>query len=143
MNDYSVEKFYTKSTDGHGHRVNARTQIPPGVAAQVSQVIASRRVPEYKTPGDLYRDAIYHRLHWLAEEYCIEDLEVPLSLWAVQNELERRREERESAEKIVKMVREEWHHARSGEERIAAKDARDRAMLVLPEPYRSDLAHLQ
>lgn len=65
--DYSIDKFYTGSSDGKGHTTRMRVSIPPSVAALIGAVIESKRIPQYRRFTDFVRDAVQHRLHWVAE----------------------------------------------------------------------------
>lgn len=65
---YDPRKFYTKATDSRGHRESINLKVSPAIARLLSEIVQSRAVPAYKTVGDVVRDAIVHRLHWLDEE---------------------------------------------------------------------------
>lgn len=65
--DYDIAEFYTKATDGRGHSDNLRVRVKPEVAGEIAATVASGRIPDYTTPQDFIRDAIVHRLRWLAE----------------------------------------------------------------------------
>lgn len=64
---YSETKFYTKSTDGKGNSETKYMKLSPTILAIVGQMIARHKFPAYKTEADFIRDAVYHRLHRLAE----------------------------------------------------------------------------
>jgi len=63
-NEYDVDKVWTSSQDQHGHSVQNRVNYPKSWAGQVAELVHSREWPEYRSPQDFVRDAIYHRLHW-------------------------------------------------------------------------------
>lgn len=67
--NYAVNKFYTSSIENkHGnHRTIKNVPIPPGLMGQMSALVQSGRIPAYKTIQDIVRDAIVHRLHYLAD----------------------------------------------------------------------------
>jgi hypothetical protein len=70
---YNVGQFYTDSSDHRGHNVSTKVTLPPEVSGQISEVVQSGQVPQYRTANDLIRDAIVHRLHWLNENVFDDD----------------------------------------------------------------------
>ena len=66
---YDINEFYTRSTDEKGHYKQLRVSVPPEVAARIGQLVQQHTVPQYKTMEAFIRDAIIHRLHWLAHEF--------------------------------------------------------------------------
>lgn len=62
---YAEDRFFMRSTDGHGHSSHARVNIPPQLMARLEDVVMSRRFP-YRSLQDIVRDAINHRLHQLS-----------------------------------------------------------------------------
>lgn len=67
LNDpnYSEDKFYVESMDGHGHSAVSRVRIPIWADAAITEIIQKGIVPEYRTKGDFIRDAVVHRLYWI------------------------------------------------------------------------------
>lgn len=65
-NGYSVDAFYTRSTDGNGVSETKYVKLPPSLLAGIGDLVASRVIPEYRTEADVIRDAVYHRLHHVA-----------------------------------------------------------------------------
>lgn len=63
---YDPSNFYTASTDGKGVTASIRINVPPAVSAEISAMIQSGKVGDYRTAADFWRDAGTHRLHWLA-----------------------------------------------------------------------------
>lgn len=64
--DYSPDEFYTKATNKHDHSSTPYSvRVDPTTSAQISALIASGKIPHYKTPSDFFRDALVHRLHYL------------------------------------------------------------------------------
>lgn len=67
-NGYSPEKFYTKSTDGNGHYEQvSQTKISPNLDAFIAEVMEQYST-QYKSRGDLVRDAIMHRIVYLRDQ---------------------------------------------------------------------------
>jgi hypothetical protein len=62
---YSINEFYTDSTDKRGHSAQVRVRVPPNVSRRVAEIVQQRRFPKLKTCQDFYRDAIAHRLYQL------------------------------------------------------------------------------
>jgi hypothetical protein len=65
-NQYDEDKFYTHSTDGNGHYERIpQTKIKPSLEAMIAAVVAEYPT-EYKSVGDVVRDAILHRIVYLS-----------------------------------------------------------------------------
>lgn len=60
---YDPDSFYVASRNAKGFKTTFTLSITPEVAAGIGEVIASRVLPHYRTPGDFYRNAIVHQLH--------------------------------------------------------------------------------
>lgn len=77
---YSPERFYVRSTDGHGHDTTITVKISPALMGQLQHIIQSRQVPDYRTNADVVRDALIHRMRWLHDNMSsvvnLADLEV-------------------------------------------------------------------
>lgn len=82
---YHLEEFYCRATDGHGHSEAMNLKLSPGVTGQIAAIVASGKLPTYRTPQDFARDAIVHRLKYVGELMKLEkvlgvvDLNVTLS----------------------------------------------------------------
>lgn len=76
--DYDISSFYTKGSDGRGHSDNMRVRLKPDVAGEIASLVASGFIPDYTTPQDMVRDAIVHRLRWIAENTDNRDLRAKL-----------------------------------------------------------------
>ena len=65
---YSIDNVYTGgSTDKHGHSFHLRVPIPVHWHAIIMHYVTSPDWPEYRSPQDFARDAIYHRWNWAKE----------------------------------------------------------------------------
>jgi hypothetical protein len=62
-NDYSPDKFYTKSTDGRGNSELLNVKVSPFVFGIIAELVESPDFPDYKTKADVVRDALVHRLY--------------------------------------------------------------------------------
>lgn len=65
---YSRDRYYTHSTDQHGHKTTVRANVPPDMMRRIAIIVASRAIPEYGTSSDFVRDAVFHRLHEVGEK---------------------------------------------------------------------------
>lgn len=59
---YARNKYYMKATDGHGHSDNVQVKLTPQINGMIGALIASGTT-QYRTPQDLIRCAVVHRLH--------------------------------------------------------------------------------
>lgn len=66
---YDPNTFYTRATDGNGHDGNLQVKVSPALLGQITHILESRMIPDYRTRADVVRDAVIHRLRWLADEY--------------------------------------------------------------------------
>lgn len=60
---YDINTFYTAARETRGFSASKRVNIPPSVAAAVSQAVYSNKLPELRTEADFMRDAIVHNLY--------------------------------------------------------------------------------
>lgn len=125
--EYSRDRFYTQSTDKHGHKSTIRAEVPPGLMAEVGEIVASKVIPEYKTTRDFVRDAVFHRAHDIAEMIKSGELRRELSTaMAIENlSAYRRREEDEIT--LAQMFDDRLNENRSAFERAYVKMYADSA----------------
>lgn len=71
---YSLDTFYTRSTDDDGHHSSIAISLPPHTAGRIDELLQKGLYP-FKTKGHFVRDAIVHRLQYLAERGNIPELE--------------------------------------------------------------------
>lgn len=76
---YSVEQFYTESTEGGGFHGSLRVNVKPTVQKEMSVLVQSGKIPQYRTIQDIARDAIHHRLHWIANHYGVDSLKAVMA----------------------------------------------------------------
>lgn len=103
---YSVENYYTASTDAKGHGTTFRLYIPPTILYQCGRIVASRKVPQYRTKEDIGRDALYHRLHWINEnvDFGDSDLDRTLSMWDIRMQMQQQADRVEEAEELFSFL---------------------------------------
>lgn len=61
---YDPNEIMTGSQDKHGHSTNLRVHVPTTWRAMIEQLIQSDQWPEYSSLQAVFRDSLYHRLHW-------------------------------------------------------------------------------
>lgn len=142
---YDPHEFYVRSTNKHDHSETVSLRIPGDVLAEWSGIVASERYPMYHTKSDFLRDAVVHRLNWIADEYQDEDL----LRWVKQEQMLARIEALDRETALLTSIVKGW------KVRVqAAKDAKDawavqqaRKMIQedideVREPYRGQLVEL-
>lgn len=137
--EYAVEKFYTDSRDNKGHAASYRIQIPTGLGNELAELIASKRIPDYRTVADVFRDALTHRLHWLKDEFHIDTLERPVTMYTLRCEAERQGQMREDSEAACRVIEENLRMAGSRAELDRCKETATSAMELAEEPYKTRL----
>lgn len=66
---YDSDIIYSDGAKDHqGHSTNIRCHIPDHWVSIIAAIVNSDQWPEYRTPQDFYRDAIFHRWHWAARQ---------------------------------------------------------------------------
>lgn len=78
---YSVHDFYLNATEGGFSAKTPRASVPPSIAAQMNEIVQDHRFP-YRTMEAIVRDSLFHRLHFLAEEWRVPGLHRDLNMWA-------------------------------------------------------------
>lgn len=66
-NGYSIDNFYTRSTDGRGHSENVQAKLSPAMIGEINALVHSRELPGYKTVQDFIRDACVHRAKYVSD----------------------------------------------------------------------------
>lgn len=65
---YDPDEIITISQDTNGHSTNLRVHVPTTWRAMMEPIIQSDQWPEYGSVQAIFRDALYHRLHWISEQ---------------------------------------------------------------------------
>lgn len=100
---YNEDRFYCRSVnaDGHGEKLSIR--VPQGLDSQIHAAVAE--VPEYRTPHDLFRDAVVHRLEYLQKRYSLgEEARRVLQLERIRADMERHDNEIDAMKNIVQEI---------------------------------------
>jgi len=84
---YQVERVYSRAYDDRGHARQYRVNVPQDMEPIIEA--AWRAVPEYRSAQDLWRDAIVHRIQWIAENYERMDLAAAAAKQVARAEVER------------------------------------------------------
>jgi len=63
---YSPDQFVTPACDDKGHTAQKRVAFRPDVFPVLAQIVASGNF-DYRSPEDIVRDAVYHRIWYLAQ----------------------------------------------------------------------------
>lgn len=137
---YSLDQFYTASSDRKGGTAQLRVNFPPHFAAEMAHIVYRHIVPEYRTPHDIVRDAVHHRLEYLGVH-----LSDPAIMRAVnQNRrlatIERQMMDLEAMQSFLDMVNELYSRGRGLEDREAVRMAVQHIEDELPgmrEPWTS------
>jgi Arc/MetJ-type ribon-helix-helix transcriptional regulator len=63
---YDVNQIYTTAGE---QSESVRARIPLPMLGEMRALIESKDIPEYRTMSDFVRDAIHHRLRWVADNF--------------------------------------------------------------------------
>lgn len=100
---YDRNKYYIKSTDGHGHSAKLQTKIHEAEVAQMVKWV-SHPGTTYRSTGDFVRDAIAHRLHDMHEFHLNGKLDREAKTSLKLSYLGTLRIEREQREELLKVL---------------------------------------
>lgn len=98
---YSPETFYTRATDGNGHASVLHIKVSPALLGELQRLVQSRQIPQYQTYADVVRDAVIHRLRYIADQYPGATDLAALEIEQRQAELDRLSVQRESWTKLL------------------------------------------
>lgn len=129
---YSPSRFYTRHSDKQGHSVNLRVHVPKYIAGRIQAVFESRHFP-YKTLGDFFCDAIFHRLYALEHELYPFEQQDGLAMMAVREQVERLRTLREEAQRTIDEVEGEVRALVAAGEEGQAKEIVASTLAAAPE----------
>lgn len=132
---YREDNFYTKSTDNRGHSGSIRVPVPTTLAAEIEALVASRMIPDYRTPQDVLRDAMVHRLHWLSEALKNGRLKRVVSVHARLAERQRQIQEMQELQELLNQTEDACSKA------VAQRDWRLLAEILNDSEDELDLLH--
>lgn len=99
--EYSPDRVYNRSTDGHGHNINLQTRVAPDIAGELNALVASQVMPEYRTAADVVRDALVHRLYYISKKIKDGDLERRVTIEMRLARLDQWRSEMANMERLM------------------------------------------
>lgn len=102
---YDGKNFYTHSSDKQGHSHAVKLAIPKNLQGQIGRVVGSGAIPEYRTPQDFYRDALFHRAHDVARWIDDGDLTREITMLILQAEEEMIAQNKRDAEQLISATR--------------------------------------
>jgi len=139
---YDPTRFYTHSQDKKGHSVTFHTPIPKPLAAEIGALAQSGMVPAYRGPGDVVRDAIYHRVKQVAAMVENGELDTAVNMAMLMADELRLVDEAEQAEQLIDALRTNAHNMYAKDKttaRLKRYLAQRREIAdSIPEPYRED-----
>ncbi len=141
---YDPSRFYTHAQDKKGHSNTIHFPISKPLAGEIAALVASGMVPAYRSPGDVMRDAIYHRLKQVAKMTDNGELDTAVNMAMLMSDEMKLVDEAQTAEALIDAVRSNAQdiYSRGG----AGSTARLRRYLAerrdiadsIPMPYRTD-----
>lgn len=108
---YDEKKFYVASENRKGFSSYLRLYVPKNLAGQISRVVDSSQIPEYRSPQDFYRDALSHRAYKVAQWIDNEELKHESGLLMMLSEEERIAREKRDMESLIEQTRENLQKA--------------------------------
>lgn len=139
---YSPSRFYTHSEDKKGHSFYVRAPIPKPLAGEINAIIQSGTVPQWRSMGDVVRDAVNHRVKYISKAIDNAELETAVDMAMLLADELRLMDEAEQAQELIEAVR-------LNAQAMIARDAtparvkkylaqRREVADMIPEPYRPD-----
>lgn len=138
---YDPNRFYTHSEDKKGHSFHLRAPIPKPFAGELHALIKSGAVPQYRSLGDIVRDALFHRVKAVSQMIDDGTLESSVDMMMLLAEEIQMQDEAETAEHLIDAmhVNAQGMWARGDHPRLKRYLAgRMESAENLVEPYRSD-----
>jgi hypothetical protein len=141
---YSVDKFYTRSTNKHDHSSEKiQTPYPPNVHAMIMELVNDAGFPDYRSPQDVARDAVVHRIWHHANKsndektlrLCVEEM-----LICEQAKIAQRVETLERMVAEARQTFEKCHMARDDVSLRELLDLHEERVEELQQPYKGQVA---
>lgn len=142
---YSLDRFYTRSTNKHDHSAEGKFRLPPHIQSAIAQIVDSKQFPHLRSIQDFYRDSVIHRLHYLNQLIQDGRLEKQLSLEMRACRVDEMRREVEDLKSVVDRHMQNLELAGSMKDAQAISDSLALLEDDLPsvrEPYRAMLKEL-
>lgn len=151
---YSPDNLVTPACDDKGHTTQKRIAFKPDVFPVLSQIVASNHF-EYRCPEDIVRDAVYHRVWYLAGKLGLDfdgrklqgEIRHVVSFAAHVADLERMGQRRLERDHYVALLQGELEECRRMRNQAGFQIALAHAQTRLEEnwfdePYRSQIREL-
>lgn len=139
---YRPENVYIHSTNRHDHSTVSRFRYPPHWSPFINEVV--NLMPKYRSVSDLVRDAIFHRVRYIAEHYQMSD---EFKRWQEDEtrlaNVQRTQARRALAKKQVSTMRQAVEEAYSEGDIDELYDLLEQAaewVDTMPKPYRQQIA---
>lgn len=139
---YSPDNYYTYSVDGKGHKEKYNLPVPPSVYGRIGELIASKKVAQYRTPQDFIRDAIIHRLAYLNDFLKDAGIAEAIKHEMLLSQIEDQARTQRQLESLVTRTQEELELAYGRQDRVMMKSIFERVEYFINdvrEPYHSDI----
>lgn len=140
--DYDPNRFYTASQDRHGHSSKVTANLPKNIMAAIAELVADSKYP-YRTTEAFVRDAVYHRLKYIATfGEDMQHLADIVNEAMMADEYQQRMDKRIARDELVQRALLDLEDA---ETRGMTRDARRIVAKIeehadkLPEPWRSQM----
>jgi len=101
---YDPDHRFTNHTDRKGHSSEIRLRLPPQMASQISEIVATKVIPDYRRSSDFVSDAVYHHLHRIGRELDSGEIQRTLNVLVMLDDARRRKIEREAFEDLIRTV---------------------------------------
>lgn len=100
LKNYSVDKYYMRSSDGHGHSAKIQVKLLSAEAAQVAKWTGHDATP-YRSMQDLMRDAIVHRIHQLEEMHAAGQMDAEMRQHQLMSRIDTERQRRVERQELL------------------------------------------
>jgi len=136
---YDPHHFYVSSSDGNGRTSAMRVNVPPAILAEMTAIVQSGRVAEYKTVQAIVRDALVHRMRFLSK--ALKDRRIGNAVtWEMhQAQIDRVNAEIDSIDRFMASLEEALKRAAKAQDWVLLEDlVRDYQVQIVKmrEPYR-------
>ena len=120
--DYDPRAFYTSSVDDGGNTKTIRASVPPAMYSELERLVQSGMIPAYGTKEAFVRDAMVHRLKWLAHDLDNDSLIKAVNHQIRQADMQRRIEEMHSCRRYVETTKQGIRDAEDHNDAIAVDE---------------------
>lgn len=82
--DVDPDRFYVRSRDDSGHSEWMRIRVPPRLYDQVAEYVGKRSRVGWRSFNDAVRDALVHRVSYVARRYGDDDQQTSFQLYLAE-----------------------------------------------------------